>query len=289
MDIATLFGLITGIGLLMYAITAKGGAGEYFWNVPAILLVLGGTIAATFVNYPMRNLIRVFGVLKNAFKRTRSGYHKVIDKFTELAEKARKKGLISLENDLQEIDDNFMKNGIELAINEKDQTRLRNYLNLELSNMQKRHRTGQELFFYMGTYAPAFGMVGTIVGLIVMMKNFTSGGADVTDAATFANAFEFDIASQFKELLSGMGLALLTTFYGLILANLIFIPIGGKLKRRSDEEIMLKEIMIEGIICLHNRDHPLIVREKLNTFVPRGERIENEANAAQGKKKKKRK
>jgi len=124
----------------------------------------------------------------------------------------------------------------------------------------------------MGTYAPAFGMVGTIVGLIVMMKNFDTSGGSVVDAGIMARAFEFDVATQFKELLDGMGMALLTTFYRLILANLVFVPIGGKLERRSEEETMLKEIMIEGINCLHNRDHPLVVREKLNTFVPMSER-----------------
>ncbi|MCD6205127.1 MAG: MotA/TolQ/ExbB proton channel family protein [Candidatus Marinimicrobia bacterium] len=283
MDVATLFGLATGIAPVVYSITAKGGSAEFFWNFPALMLVLGGTIAATFVNYPMKNILSVFKVIKNAFRRTRGEYQKIIDQFTELSSIARKKGLMSLESELNKIDDRFMRSGIELAINEKDQERLRNYLNLELSNMGKRHTIGQEIFFYMGTYAPAFGMVGTIVGLIVMMKNFTGGsfGADIGAAA---GAFEFDMGAKMKDLLGGMGLALLTTFYGLILANLIFIPLGGKLKRRSDEEIMTKEFMIEGIICLHNRDHPLIVREKLNTFVPSNERRVEEVK--KGKKKK---
>ena len=282
MDVATLFGLATGIALVVYSITAKGGSAEFFWNLPALLLVMGGTLAATFVNYPLKNILSIFKVLKNAFRRTKGGYQKIIDQFTDLSSKARKQNLMSLEGELDKIEDRFMRSGIELAINEKDQNRLRNYLNLELSNMEKRHTIGQELFFYMGTYAPAFGMVGTIVGLIIMMKNFTGGGADMGAAAS---SFEFDVATQFKELLSGMGLALLTTFYGLVLANLLFVPLGGKLKRRSDEEIMTKEFMIEGIICLHNRDHPMIVREKLNTFVPSNERKAEEVK--KGKKKKK--
>jgi len=284
MDIATLFGLATGIALVLYSITAKGGSAEFFWNLPALLLVLGGTLAATFVNYPLKNILGVFKVVKNAFRRNKDEYQKIIDQFTELSSKARKQSLMSLEGELGKIEDRFMRSGIELAINEKDQDRLRNYLNLELSNMEKRHTIGQELFFYMGTYAPAFGMVGTIVGLIVMMKNFT-GGSISAGVGVAASSFEFDVATQFKELLSGMGLALLTTFYGLILANLLFIPLGGKLKRRSDEEIMMKEFMIEGIICLHNRDHPMIVREKLNTFVPSNERKAEDLK--KGKKKKK--
>lgn len=282
MDVATLFGLATGIALVIFSITAKGGSAEFFWNLPALLLVLGGTLAATFVNYPMKNVLGVFKVLKNAFRRTKGGYQKIIDQFTELSAIARKQSLMALEGELKKVEDRFMRAGVELAINEKDQDRLRNYLNLELANMEKRHTIGQEIFFYMGTYAPAFGMVGTIVGLIVMMKNFTGGGMGIGAAAS---SFEFDVASKFKELLSGMGLALLTTFYGLVLANLLFIPIGGKLKRRSDEEIMMKEFMIEGIICLHNRDHPMIVREKLNTFVPSSERQAENSNKVKKKKK----
>ncbi len=271
MDLATLAGLLIGIGLISTAIFIKSGDASYFWDYASFLLVLGGTIAATFVNYPLKNIWKVFRVLKNAFKRTKFGYQEVINKFTEFAAKIRKKGLVSLEDDLDKIEDKFMRNAIELAINERDQDRLRNYLRLELSNMEKRHNIGQELFFYMGTYAPAFGMVGTIVGLIVMMNEFTMSSSEI-GLDSLASSFEFDIGTQFKRLLGGMGLALLTTFYGLILANLIFIPIGGKLKRRSEEEIMLKEIMIEGVLCLHNRDHPLVVREKLNTFVPQLER-----------------
>jgi len=272
MDLTTLFGIISGIGLIIFAIFAKEGAANYFWDYPSLLLVLGGTLAATFVNYPFKVVWRVFKVLKNVFKREKLKYEEVIDQFVKLSDKVRKNSIVSLEEDLPNIEDAFMRNGLELAINEKNPDRLRNYLQLELSNMRKRHQLGQEIFFYMGTYAPAFGMVGTIIGLIVMLKNFTvsTGVAGGIDA--LLETINFDITAQFKELLGGMGMALLTTFYGLILANLLFIPIGGKLKRRSEEEIMLKEVMIEGILCLHNREHPLIVKEKLITFVPMKER-----------------
>lgn len=157
MDIATLIGLFVGFGLIVFAIFAKEGAASYFWDYPSLLLVLGGTIAATFVNYPLKNVWSVFNVVKNAFKRSIYGYLELIERFSSLAEKTRKKGLLSLEEDLLSIEDKFMRNGIELAINEKDQDRLRSYLKLEISNIEKRHNIGQEIFFYMGTYSPAFG------------------------------------------------------------------------------------------------------------------------------------
>ena len=271
MDVATFIGLIVGFGLIAYAIVQKGGGADSFWQLESLMLVLGGTIAATLVNYPLKNVWRVFNVVKNAFKRSRYGYLDLIETFSTFADKVRKKGILSLQDDLDTVEDKFMRDGIELAVNEKDQERLRNYLKLELSNIDKRHTVGQEIFFYMGNYAPAFGMVGTVVGLIIMLNHFSVTGSESTGIEAMIGSFEFDIASKFKELLGGMALALLTTFYGLILANLVFTPLGGKLKRRSDEEIMLKEFMIEGILCLHNRDHPLVVREKLNTFVPRTE------------------
>jgi chemotaxis protein MotA len=126
---------------------------------------------------------------------------------------------------------------------------------------------GQEIFFYMGAYAPAFGMLGTIIGLIIMMNNFagTGNGQEI-------DTMSFDVAQKFAQLLSGMGLALITTFYGVLLSNLVFLPIGGKLKRKSENEMMLKNIVVEGIISIHKKDHPILIREKLMTFVPRTER-----------------
>ena len=114
----------------------------------------------------------------------------------------------------------------------------------------------------MGAYAPAFGMLGTVLGLIIMMKNFA-----VTQSSEM-RGIEFNIAERFADLLGGMGLALITTFYGVLLSNLVFLPLAGKLKRKSEEELMVMDIMVEGVIGIHAKDHPIILREKLMTFVP---------------------
>ena len=131
-----------------------------------------------------------------------------------------------------------------------------------------RHIAGQELFLYMASYAPAFGMLGTVLGLIIMMNNFASGDNQ--------SDISFSVAERFAELLSGMGLALITTFYGVFFANMIFLPVGGKLKRRSENEMMLKNIVVEGIISIHAREHPVLIREKLMTFVPSQYRYQDE-------------
>ena len=261
-DLGTLIGLLAGISIIILGILSAGGEIAWFWNFNSILIVLGGNFAATMVNLPLKAVTNIFNILKNVFRAEDYDYTGIIEEVVNKATKARKDGLLSLEADLSGMKDGFFKNGIELAINEKDTKRLRTFLNLEMNNIQSRHIAGQELFLYMASYAPAFGMLGTVLGLIIMMMNFTTGGADIDLGANYS------VADRFSELLRGMGLALITTFYGVFMANMIFLPIGGKLKRRSENEMMLKNIVVEGIISIHAREHPILIREKLMTFVP---------------------
>ena len=268
-DFGTLIGLLMGIAIIVLGIITGGGELYWFFNLNSLLIVIGGTFAATMVNLPIKAVVNTFNILKNVFKGEDYDYGGVIEEIVQKATKARKDGLLSLEADLGSMRDGFFKNGIELAINERDAKRLRTFLNLEMNNIHSRHHAGQELFLYMASYAPAFGMLGTVLGLIIMMKNFTS----VEDAASAT----FSVAERFADLLGGMGLALITTFYGVFFANMIFLPIGGKLKRRSENELMLKSIVVEGIISIHAREHPILIREKLMTFVPSQYRyIEND-------------
>ena len=272
-DLGTLIGLLAGIGIIILGIISAGGKIAWFWNFNSILIVLGGTFAATMVNLPLKAVTNVFNILKNVFRAEDYNYTGIIEEVVKKATKARKDGLLALEADLSTMEDGFFKNGIELAINERDVKRLRTFLNLEMNNIQSRHIAGQELFLYMASYAPAFGMLGTVLGLIIMMMNFTSGGGDLDLGA------DYSVAERFSELLRGMGLALITTFYGVFMANMIFLPIGGKLKRRSENEMMLKNIVVEGIISIHAREHPILIREKLMTFVPSQYRYNNKEKA----------
>ena len=269
MDFGTALGLLAGLGVIAVGVIRGHGDLYWFFNLNSIMIVLGGTLAATIVNYPLRNVLSIFKILKNAFTYESHSYDIEIDTLVEKAEKARKSGIMSLEADLDKIENKFLRNGIELAINERDAGRLRTFLNLELNNIERRHNIGQEIFFYMGAYAPAFGMLGTVMGLIVMMNKFSGGSASI-------DSIEFDVAAKFAELLGGMGLALITTFYGVLFSNLIFLPIGGKLKRKSEDELMLKTIMVEGIISIHAKEHPILIREKLMTFVPTSKRGKRE-------------
>lgn len=259
-DLGTLIGLLAGITIIVIGILQSGGKLFWFFSFNSLLIVVGGTLAATMVNLPLKAVGNIFNILKNVFKGEVYDYVGIINEIVEKAQKARKDGLLSLEADLPNMREGFFKNGIELAINERESSRLRTFLNLELNNITSRHIAGQELFLYMGSYAPAFGMLGTVLGLIVMMNNFAGSGEEVSAS--------YDVSEKFAQLLSGMGLALITTFYGVFMSNMIFLPIGGKLKRISENEMMLKNIVVEGIISIHAREHPLLIKEKLMTFVP---------------------
>ena len=236
----------------------------WFYQPQSVFIVLGGVISATLVNYPIKAVINMGTVFKNVVLSEKFDFTGTIDKIVVLAEKSRKDGLLSLEAGLKDIESVFLRNGIELAINERDSNRLRTFLTMDLNNISTRHIGAQEIILYMAAYAPAFGMLGTVLGLIIMMNKFQMSGE--------TSSIDFNVADQFSALLVGMGTALITTFYGVFLANMVFLPIAGKLKRRSENEIMLKNIVLEGIISIHGREHPILIKEKLMTFVAMSER-----------------
>ena len=236
----------------------------WFFQWQSVFIVLGGVLSATLVNYPIKAVLNLGSVFSNVVQSENFDFGNTINKIVKLAEKSRKDGLLSLESDLDSIGSVFLRNGVELAINERDSSRLRTFLTMDLNNISTRHLGGQEIILYMAAYAPAFGMLGTVLGLIVMMNKFQMGGE--------VNSVEFSVATKFTELLTGMGTALITTFYGVLLANMMFLPIAGKLKRMSENELMLKSIVLEGIISIHGREHPILIREKLMTFVSLSER-----------------
>ena len=237
---------------------------KWFYQPQSVFIVLGGVISATLVNYPIKAVINMGNVFKNVVLSEKFDFTGTIDKIVVLAEKSRKDGLLSLEAGLKDIESVFLRNGIELAINERDSNRLRTFLTMDLNNISTRHIGAQEIILYMAAYAPAFGMLGTVLGLIIMMNKFQMSGE--------TSSIDFNVADQFSALLVGMGTALITTFYGVFLANMVFLPIAGKLKRRSENEIMLKSIVLEGIISIHGREHPILIKEKLMTFVAMSER-----------------
>jgi chemotaxis protein MotA len=249
MDIATVLGVISAFGLVLVAIFMGGGLG-LFINIPALMIVVGGTLGTTMINYPLKDMFGVLNVVKKALLTKNISTNELVKTFLVFAGKSRKEGILSLEGDIKEVSDEFLKKGVQLSIDGLEPQEISNLLETELDFIRTRHQLGAEIFTTMGTFAPALGMIGTLIGLVQMLQS-------MEDPSTIGPA---------------MAVALLTTFYGSIMANIVCMPIAGKLKTRSKEETLTKEMTIEGVISLSNGDNPRILEQKLHAFVPPNQR-----------------
>jgi chemotaxis protein MotA len=249
MDIATVLGIVSAFGLVLMAITMGGGI-KLFINVPSAMIVVGGTMGATMINYPLKEVLGVLQVVKNVFFKKAMSGGDIIKLFVEFSTKARREGILSLEPDVKKVGEGFVKKGVQLSIDGLEPQSIREILETEITFIQDRHRKGAEIFTTMGTFFPALGMVGTLIGLVQMLQT-------MSDPSSIGPA---------------MAVALLTTFYGSILANIVCMPMAGKLRTRSDEEVLVKEMIIEGVICLSNGENPRVVEQKLHPFLAPRER-----------------
>ncbi len=246
MDLATIIGVISGIILIFIAIVMRKGGLALFINVPSMFITFGGAFAATLVNYPLRQVINVFKIAKKVLTEKEENPLELINKFIYYTKIVNKEGRLELEKEIKKIKGNeFLKKGLRLVVSGADQELIRSELETELIFLEERHKIGQEIFVTLGTYSPAFGMIGTIMGLILMLSR-------IEDQSQIA---------------AGMAVALLTTFYGALSAYLIFLPIAGKLKRRSEEEIFIKQVVIEGILSLQAGEIPSIMEAKLKAYI----------------------
>ena len=245
MDIATVVGIISAFGLVLVAIFMGGGLG-LFIDVPSMMIVIGGTLGATMINYPLREIFGVFKVVKNAFFTSNIASKELIRMFVDFANKSRKEGILTLESEVRILKEEFLKKGLELSIDGIEPNEIKEILETEIDFIRSRHSLGAEIFITMGSFAPAMGMIGTLIGLIQMLQSMDDPG----------------------KIGPAMAVALITTFYGALLANIICLPIAGKLRTRSKEEMLSKEMMIQGIISLSNGDNPRILEQKLKAFVP---------------------
>ncbi|MFP3984056.1 MAG: motility protein A [Desulfurivibrionaceae bacterium] len=243
MDLATVIGLIVGVVLLMVAIML-GGPLTLFVNPPGVLIVGGGTMAATLVRFGLKDVINSFKVAKNAFTVQLSSPNEIIQEIVNLANIARKNGLIVLEQ--QPINDPFLKKSIMYCVDGHEAEFIDEVLKKEVNLTVERHELGQKTFSSMGDAAPAFGMIGTLIGLVQMLAN-------MEDPDSIGPA---------------MAVALLTTLYGAVLGNLVFLPIADKLALRSQEEERNRKLIIEGVMGILKGLNPRIMEEFLQTFLP---------------------
>jgi len=246
-DILTPFGITLGFVMIGMAIMSNAGRSGLasFIDIASIFIVIGGLFASLFINFKREQMKLAGKVLKESFYKNNQRLPELIDLFIRLSERARREGILSLENELDEVDDTFIKKGILLAVDGIEPEVINDIMNAEITAMEERHYKGRAIVEKAGEYAPAWGMIGTLIGLVLML-------GDLQDPATLG---------------PNMAVALITTLYGTVLANLVFIPMASKLENKTEEEIFIKQIIIEGVIGVQSGQNPRILEEKLSVFL----------------------
>ena len=248
-DLVPLLAIFAGLTLIIIAIATQGNI-LIFWSLSSMVITIMGSFAALTASYPFKVLLDVPKILRQAFISPMDNRDELVEIFSRLARKARSEGLLSLEDEIEDIEDEFLARGLQMVVDGVEPDGIKEIMGLEVETVERRHGLGHNIFKSWGELAPAFGMIGTLIGLIVMLS-------DLNDASAIG---------------VGMATALITTFYGALLANLVLIPISTKLQSQTEEELFTKEMMIEGVLSIQSGTNPRIVEEKLSTYLSPKER-----------------
>ena len=251
MDIASIIGVVSGIGFILGTILL-GGSIMGFVNIPSILIVVGGTVAATLVGYPLSDFLGVFKTAMKVFMFKIEKPEDIIANLVEISNKARKGGLLSIEGDIQTTPDPYLAQALQMTVDGVKTGDIAAIMQKKMSLTKKGLDTGSNMFSSMGAYAPAFGMIGTLIGLVQMLAN-------LDDPSSIGPK---------------MAVAMITTFYGAIMANLFFIPMSDKLAGRNEEEITNMNIIFEGILSIREGEHPKLMEDKLKVYMAEGKEVE---------------
>ncbi len=244
MDIATIIGITVGFGLVIFAM-ATGGGLAWFMDLPSAMIVGGGIFGAVLINYPLAAVLKVMTVARNVFFQKGQDAEGVIQRIVEMSRVSRREGLLALQKSLSGINDPFFRKAVGLVTDGIEPRTIAKILETEIDSVAERHRLGAEIFSTMGNFAPAMGMTGTLIGLVKMLMQ-------MNDPSSIGPS---------------MSVAFVSTFYGVISANLIFHPIAGKLRTRSSQELMLKHLIIGGILSIQSGENPRVVEQKLQSFI----------------------
>ena len=247
MDIATIIGLVVGLAMTIFGIIQSGGASaltDSFMDLPSFIITFGGSLSSLVTSYTLKDSINSLKSVGTAFKDPKLDPAETISKIIELSNVARKEGLLALE-------DEFMKKGILLIVDGTEPELVRGILETELVNMDDRHRNVAGFYDTWAALGPAWGMIGTLIGLVNMLKN-------LTDSSTIG---------------PNMAVALITTLYGSLIANWFATPIANKMKAISGKEYQMKEIVIEGLLSIQAGENPRVIEEKLKSFLAPGARL----------------
>jgi chemotaxis protein MotA len=257
MNISTIASLILGFACIIISIVTSGYLSDYF-DPASILITIGGTICSTVASYSLTRIKSLFKALKVAFSENKIDYDKDIDTIVEIANVARRNGLLALEELTDDMDEPFLKKGILLVVDGSNPELIRSILETELSVTKERHAGNRAILDSAASYSPAYGMIGTLIGLINMLRRL----------------------DDLDSLGPNMAVALVTTFYGSVMANLIFSPLSRRLRTIGEVEYLHKELIIEGIMAIQNGENPRIIREKLNAYLSNAQQQRNTAREA---------
>lgn len=257
MDLGLLIGFLGTWMLLIWALINGGNIG-WFIDTTSVIVVVCGSTMVVFMAFPARIVKKIFSIVKSAFFFKGKPIQALIDQMVEFAEIARRDGILSLENNIKDIEDSFVVQGLQMAVDGTDPELIETIMMNDLDNLVERHEVNKAILDSLGKYAPAFGMIGTLIGLVVMLQNMDDPSA----------------------IGPGMAVALLTTMYGAVMANALALPLADRLSRRSNEEVMYKTIVIKGVMSIQSGDNPRVVEQKLRTFLPPSERRVEEEEAA---------
>jgi len=254
MDIATIIGVLLGLVVIIGSIIAGGGA-MMFLHLPSLAITIGGMLCATMIHFSLPQFLGVFSVIKKTIISKIPSQSQLVQKMVNYSAVNRRDGALALEQEIHKTGDIFFSKGLEMLVDGKDATEIRELMSMQIQYLQERHSMGKKILEFMGAAAPAFGMIGTLIGLVTMLRNLSSP----------------------EQIGGGMAVALLTTFYGAFAANLIFIPLAGKLGIYSRAETLAMEMITEGICSIAQGDNPTTVREKMQAFISQGRREEVKA------------
>jgi len=255
MDIATIIGVLLGFLVVIGAIVA-GGGWQTFVHIPSMAITMGGMLCATLIHFSLSQFLGIFSVIKKTIISKIPSQSELIQKMVNFAAINRRDGALALEQEIPNLDNSFFIKGIQLLVDGRDSEQIRDFMTVEVQYLQDRHSTGKKILEFMGAAAPAFGMIGTLIGLVQMLRSLDSPDA----------------------IGGGMAVALLTTFYGALVANLVFIPLAGKLGIYSKAEATIIEMIVEGVCSIADGDNPTVVREKMQAFISESRREEVKAN-----------
>lgn len=261
MDITTLIGIAAGFACVVVSILINGALSSFI-DPASIFIVFGGVISATMASFPFKRIKSLIKAIKNAFKKETTDINSDVEALISMANTARREGILALEGSADEVEDPFLKKGIMLIVDGSDPELIKGIMETELDFIKERHAENRTILDAMAAYSPAFGMIGTLIGLINMLKNL----------------------SDMSALGPSMAVALVTTFYGTMLANLVFTPLSKKLKAVGSQEYLRKELVLEGLLSIQDGENPRIIREKLNAFLSRVQLNGPQVSLKKGKK-----